>query len=146
MSNQSMPFAHPMMVPGAHFVPGFGTQHPIPQHHPMHQHQAMHQHPPMQQHQPMHEQADQAVEDDIEGQHEDEDDVEEVTASQFTENEGRKKGASHRGSGFIVEEDRVIVSGWLNVSKDATTGNIQLLVLMFLSETICYDSTDLKCL
>lgn len=83
----------------------------------------------MHQHQPMHEQPDEAVEDDIEvenSQHED--DVEEVPASQFTKNEGRKKGASHRGSGFRVEEDRVICSGWLNVSKDATTGNVPFLV------------------
>ncbi|XP_039852806.1 uncharacterized protein LOC120711379 isoform X2 [Panicum virgatum] len=54
-----------------------------------------------------------------------EDEVEEVPASQVPQPQGKKKGACHRGPGYEVEEDRVLVSGWLNISKDAATGTNQ---------------------
>lgn len=44
--------------------------------------------------------------------------IEEIGADQFS----NKKGSSHRGKAFMPQEDRVIVSGWLNISTDATTG------------------------
>ena len=75
-----------------------------------------------------------------------EDEVEEVPASQVPQPQGKKKGACHRGPGYEVEEDRVLVSGWLNISKDAATGKIQATVIIstyvLYHELILYTGTN----
>jgi hypothetical protein len=48
--------------------------------------------------------------------------VEEINGEQFATGSANKKGASHHGKAFLPQEDRVIVSGWLNNSTDACTG------------------------
>lgn len=48
-------------------------------------------------------------------------DVQEVDGSQVML-QGKKKGMARRGKAYEAEEDRVIVSAWLNISLDAATG------------------------
>jgi hypothetical protein len=45
--------------------------------------------------------------------------IEEIDGEQFATGATNKKGFSHRGKAFLPQEDRVIVSGWLNISTDA---------------------------
>ncbi|PUZ75736.1 hypothetical protein GQ55_1G230300 [Panicum hallii var. hallii] len=51
--------------------------------------------------------------------------IEEIDGEQFATGAANKKGFSHRGKAFLPQEDRVIVSGWLNISTDACTGASQ---------------------
>jgi hypothetical protein len=57
---------------------------------------------------------------------ENDEDVEEIDGEQFADDTANKKGNSHRGKSFLPQEDRVTVSGWLNISKDASTGLIYM--------------------
>jgi hypothetical protein len=52
-----------------------------------------------------------------------ESDVQEVDAAQFAPtNQGKKKGTCKWGKAFHPDEDKVICSAWLNISKDSTIG------------------------
>ena len=51
-------------------------------------------------------------------------DIQEIDGDQFANGTGNKRGVSQRGKAFLPPEDRVIVSGWLNISTDAATGII----------------------
>jgi len=47
---------------------------------------------------------------------------EEITQSQVQNAREKRKGVSSRGKSFSTEEDKVLCSGWLNISMDAVTG------------------------
>jgi hypothetical protein len=51
-------------------------------------------------------------------------DIQEIDGDQFANGTDNKRGVSQRGKAFLPPEDRVIVSGWLNISTDAATGII----------------------
>jgi len=54
--------------------------------------------------------------------HQEETEVEEITQSQVQNAREKRKGVSSRGKSFSTEEDKVLCSGWLNISMDAVTG------------------------
>jgi hypothetical protein len=59
---------------------------------------------------------------DMDTQLEYEVDVQEIHGSQLPPCNGKKKGSSNRGKAFHREEDLIICSAWLDVSKHAVIG------------------------
>ena len=54
--------------------------------------------------------------------HQEETEVEEITQSQVQNAREKRKGVISRGKSFSTEEDKILCSGWLNISMDAVTG------------------------
>jgi hypothetical protein len=75
---------------------------------------------------------------------EEEDDLQEVPPTTYQEAATKKKGACRRGKGYEPDEDRVLVSGWLNISKDATVG-MALFSFPYFSEVYNNVCTNFVC-
>ena len=58
--------------------------------------------------------------------------VEEIPESAVRQGKGKHGGKSKRGKAFSREEDLLVCSAWLNVSKDAVIGMVQMCIVIML--------------